>query len=140
MLRAPRMTIRPLHHSYQPQRVDAMTYIDGMVAAVPTANRENFQKHAEKAADIFKENRALKNVGGLGDDGRQGHGNPFPMAVKREPDDTVVFSWIISPSREVRDKGMRALMADPRMQSDTNPMPFDGKRMFLGGFVPIVEK
>jgi len=64
----------------------------------------------------------------------------FPMAVKRNPDETVVFSWIIWPSREVRDKGMKALMADPRMQPDTNPMPFDGKRLIFGGFVPIVEK
>jgi uncharacterized protein YbaA (DUF1428 family) len=64
----------------------------------------------------------------------------FPMAVKRQPDETVVFSWIVWPSREVRDKGMNALMDDPRMQPDTNPMPFDGKRMIFGGFVPIVEK
>lgn len=64
----------------------------------------------------------------------------FPMAVKRTPDETVVFSWIAWPSREVRDKGMKVLMSDPRMQPDTNPMPFDGKRMIFGGFVPIVEK
>jgi uncharacterized protein YbaA (DUF1428 family) len=62
------------------------------------------------------------------------------MAVKRRPDKTVVFSWIVWLSREVRDKGMKALMADPRMQPDSNPMPFDGKRMIFGGFVPIVEK
>jgi uncharacterized protein YbaA (DUF1428 family) len=62
------------------------------------------------------------------------------MAVKRQPDETVVFSWIVWPSREVRDKGMKALMSDPRMQPGSNPMPFDGKRMIFGGFVPIVEK
>jgi uncharacterized protein YbaA (DUF1428 family) len=61
------------------------------------------------------------------------------MAVKRQPDETVVFSWIIWPSREVRDKAMKAVMADPRLEPDTNPMPFDGKRMIFGGFVPIVE-
>ena len=52
----------------------------------------------------------------------------------------MVFAWIIWPSREVRDKGMKALMTDPRMRPDTNPMPFDGKRMIFGGFVPIVKK
>jgi uncharacterized protein YbaA (DUF1428 family) len=117
-----------------------MTYVDGFVAAVPTANREKFKKHAEQAADIFKENGALKVVECWGDDVPDGQMTSFPMAVKRKPDESVVFSWIIWPSREVRDKGMRALMADSRMQPDKNPMPFDGKRMIFGGFVPIVEK
>jgi uncharacterized protein YbaA (DUF1428 family) len=62
------------------------------------------------------------------------------MAVKCKPDETVVFAWINWPSREIRDAGMKALMSDPRMQPDKNPMPFDGKRMIFGGFVPIVEK
>lgn len=60
------------------------------------------------------------------------------MAVKRKDGETVVFSWIIWPSRPVRDEGMKKAMADPRMQSDSNPMPFDGKRMIYGGFEMIV--
>lgn len=117
-----------------------MTYVDGFVAAVPTANREKFKKHAEEAADVFKENGALKVVECWGDDVPEGQVTSFPMAVKCKPDETVVFSWIIWPSRETRDKGMNALMSDSRMQPDKNPMPFDGKRMIFGGFVPIVEK
>jgi uncharacterized protein YbaA (DUF1428 family) len=111
-----------------------------MVAAVPTANREKFKKHAEEAAIVFTENGALKVVECWGDDVPEGQVTSFPMAVQCKPDETVVFSWVIWPSREVRDKGMKALMADLRMQPDTNPMPFDGKRMIFGGFVPIVEK
>jgi uncharacterized protein YbaA (DUF1428 family) len=61
------------------------------------------------------------------------------MAVKRQDDETVVFSWIIWPSRNQRNKGMKKVMADPRMQLETNPMPFDGKRMIYGGFEMIVE-
>jgi uncharacterized protein YbaA (DUF1428 family) len=34
---------------------------------------------------------------------------------------------------------MKKVMADPRMQLETNPMPFDGKRMIYGGFEMIVE-
>ncbi|GMM67688.1 hypothetical protein MTsDn1_09820 [Alteromonas sp. MTD1] len=30
-------------------------------------------------------------------------------------------------------------MEDPRMQSDENPMPFDGKRLIYGGFETILE-
>jgi len=117
-----------------------MTYVDGFVAAVPTANREKFKKHAEDAAAVFKENGALKVVECWGDDVPEGQVTSFPMAVKCKPDETVVFSWIIWPSRDVRDKRMKALMADPRMQPDANPMPFDGKRMIFGGFVPVVER
>jgi uncharacterized protein YbaA (DUF1428 family) len=61
------------------------------------------------------------------------------LAVKRKDDETVVFSWIIWPSRDLRNEGMKKVMADPRMQSDVNPMPFDGKRMIYGGFEMIVE-
>ena len=61
------------------------------------------------------------------------------MAVKRQDDETVVFSWIIWPSRNVRDQGMKKVMSDPRLQRENNPMPFDGKRMIYGGFEMIVD-
>ena len=59
--------------------------------------------------------------------------------VQRRPDETVVFSWIPWPSRQVRDEGMKKVMADPRLQPDKNPMPFDGKRLIYGGFQILVE-
>jgi uncharacterized protein YbaA (DUF1428 family) len=116
-----------------------MTYVDGFVAAVPTANREKFRKHAADAAPVFKEHGALKVVECWGDDVPDGKVTSFPMAVKCEPGETVVFSWIIWPSREVRDAGMAKVMADPRVQPDANPMPFDGKRVIYGGFEVVVE-
>jgi uncharacterized protein YbaA (DUF1428 family) len=61
------------------------------------------------------------------------------MAVKRKEDETVVFSWITWPSRKVRDEGMKKAMADPRLQPDGNPMPFDGKRLIFGGFEVILD-
>ena len=117
-----------------------MSYVDGFVAAVPTANREKFKKHAEDVAEIFKEHGALKVVECWGDDVPEGKVTSFPMAVKRKEDETVVFSWIVWPSREIRDKAMKQFMNDPRMQPDKNPMPFDGKRMIFGGFEVILEK
>ncbi len=117
-----------------------MTYIDGFVMAVPSANREKFKKHAEDTASVFKEKGALKIVECWGDDVPEGQVTSFPMAVKRKQDETVVFSWIVWPSREVRETAMKTLMDDPRMQPDKNPMPFDGKRMIFGGFEPIVER
>jgi uncharacterized protein YbaA (DUF1428 family) len=116
-----------------------MTYVDGFVAAVPTANRATYKLYAETAAVVFKEHGALKLVECWGDDVPDGKITSFPMAVKRKDDETVVFSWIIWPSRNARDQGMKKVMADPRLQPDTNLMPFDGRRMIYGGFEVIVE-
>jgi uncharacterized protein YbaA (DUF1428 family) len=74
-----------------------------------------------------------------GDDVADGQVTSFPLAVKPEADETVVFSWILWPSRAVRDAAMKQVMADPHLQPDTNPMPFDGKPMIYGGFEMIVE-
>jgi uncharacterized protein YbaA (DUF1428 family) len=116
-----------------------MTYVDGFVVPVPAAKRETYRKHAESAAAVFKEHGALKVVECWGDDVPEGKLTSFPMAVKRQDDEAVVFSWVVWPSRQKRDEGMKAVMADPRLQPDTNPMPFDGKRLIYGGFEVIVE-
>jgi uncharacterized protein YbaA (DUF1428 family) len=116
-----------------------MTYIDGFVAAVPTANRESFKRHAEAAAPIFKEYGALKVVECWGDDVPEGKLTSFPMAVQKKEDETVVFSWIVWPSKQIRNEGMSKVMADPRLKPDVNPMPFDAKRLIFGGFDVLVE-
>ena len=116
-----------------------MHYVDGFVAAVPTANQEKYRAHAAKAAEMFKEFGALSVVECWGDDVPEGKLTSFTMAVKREADETPVFSWITWPSKEVRDAAWQKVMADPRMQPDANPMPFDGKRMIYGGFRMIVN-
>ena len=117
-----------------------MSYIDGAVIAVPTANRDAYREHAEKAAEVFKEHGALGLVECWGDDVPDGEVTSFPMAVKCKENETVVFSWILWPSRDARNEGMKKIMADPRMQPDANPMPFDGKRMIYGGFEVIVDE
>lgn len=116
-----------------------MTYVDGFVAAVPTANKAAFIDHARKAGVVFRRHGALKLVETWGDDVPDGEVTSFPMAVKCGPDETVVFSWVLWPSKEVRDAGMQKIMADPDMQPDVNPMPFDGKRLIFGGFEMIVD-
>jgi uncharacterized protein YbaA (DUF1428 family) len=116
-----------------------MAYVDGFVIAVPTANRAAYQKIAEEAAIVFKEYGALKVVECWGDDVPEGKVTSFPMAVKCEENETVVFSWIIWPSRQARDEGNQKAMADPRMQSMPESMPFDGKRMIFGGFEVLLE-
>lgn len=117
-----------------------MNYLDGFVAAVPLAKKEAFLKHATDAAVVFKEYGALSVVESWGDDVPEGQLTSFPMAVKRETGETVVFSWIQWPSKAVRDSAWEKIMADPRMTSENNVMPFDAKRMIYGGFQIIMEK
>jgi uncharacterized protein YbaA (DUF1428 family) len=115
-----------------------MAYVDGFVLAVPKANRDMYKQHAEKAAVIFREHGALQLVECWGDDVPEGKLTSFPMAVKCQEDEAVVFSWILWPSRAARDEGMKNFMADPRM-ANMGPMPFDGKRMIYGGFEMFVD-
>jgi len=116
-----------------------MSYVDGFVAAVPTANRESYRAHAEKARVVFKEHGALRCVECWGDDVPDGKVTSFAMAVKRKPEETVVFSWVEWASKEARDAGWAKIMDDPRMKPEANPMPFDGERLIYGGFTPIVD-
>ncbi|WP_417532060.1 DUF1428 domain-containing protein [Marinobacter lipolyticus] len=117
-----------------------MTYVDGFVAAVPTANKEKYIQHARDAAVVFKEHGALSLVECWGDDVPEGKVTSFPMAVKCQPDETVVFSWITWPSKALRNIAMPKVMEDPRLQADVNPMPFDGKRLIYGGFQMEVDE
>ncbi len=111
-----------------------MNYVDGFVAAVKTDNRAAYLKHAQEVGQMFKEYGALSVVDCWGDDVPEGKLTSFPMAVKREPDETVAFGWVTWPSRAARDEAWAKLMADPRMAPGAMAMPFDGKRMIYGGF------
>jgi uncharacterized protein YbaA (DUF1428 family) len=114
-----------------------MTYIDGFVAAVPTANKEMYLQHAQAAAVVFKEFGALSVVETWGDDVPEGKLTSFTMAVQRKSDETVIFSWITWRDKQARDMGMKKAMEDKRLAS--MEMPFDGKRMIYGGFEVVLD-
>lgn len=116
-----------------------MAYVDGFVAAVPKEQREAFRRHVTDAAVVFRDHGALRIVECWGDDVPHGKLTDFYRAVEAQADETVVFSWVEWPSKAVRDEGMAKIMADPRMKPDANPMPFDGKRLIYGGFVPVLD-
>jgi uncharacterized protein YbaA (DUF1428 family) len=114
-------------------------YTDGFVLPVPDGNREAYRAMAAKAADVFKEYGAVRVVEAWGDDVPDGKVTDFRRAVKAEDGETVVYSFIEWPSKAARDEAWAKVMADPRMQPDKENMPFDGKRMFWGGFQPIID-
>ncbi|MFN3937253.1 MAG: DUF1428 domain-containing protein [Gemmobacter sp.] len=116
-----------------------MHYVDGFVAAVPDGNREAYRAHAQTAAAVFREHGALQVVECWGDDVPDGKLTSFPMAVKCQPGETVVFSWILWPSREVRNAAWEKARTDPRFADGAMEMPFDGKRLIYGGFRMILD-
>ena len=120
-----------------------MSYIDGFVMAVPTANKQKFVDHAMKVDTIFTELGATRVVECWADDVPEGKVTDFLKAVQAKEDESVVFSWIEWPDKATRDAAMTTMMSDDfkdeRMDQEKNPMPFDGMRLIFGGFEPIVE-
>lgn len=114
-----------------------MTYIDGFVIAVPTANKQKFIAHAKMLDPVFIEYGALRVVECWQDDVPKGETTDFFRAVKAKEGEEVVFSWVEWPDKTTRDAQMATMMEDPRMDPKTMEMPFDGMRMIYGGFSPI---
>jgi len=116
-----------------------MGYVTGCVIAVPTGRKEEFLDHCAVCAEVLKANGALEIFECWGDEVPDGEVTSFPMAVKCEKDETVVFSWILWPSKQACETGMQAMMDHPDLQPGVLEMPFDGKRMIYGGFEVISE-
>jgi uncharacterized protein YbaA (DUF1428 family) len=117
-----------------------MTYFEGFVVPVPEANRDAYRKHASDAAPLFQEFGVTRMVEAWDSDVHEGKVTDFRMAVDAKPDEKVVFSWFEYPSKADRDAATEKFMSDPRMKEMGESMPFDGKRMIVGGFEAIVEE
>ena len=117
-----------------------MSYVDGYVLPVPKKNLEAYRRMARRAGKVWKEHGAIEYVECVADDVKPGKWTSFPQAVKLKPDEVVVFSYITYKSRAQRDRVNKKVMSDPRLAKMMDPrqLPFDGKRMFWGGFKPIV--
>ena len=117
-----------------------MTYVEGFVLAVPTANKDAYRKHAAEAAPLFREFGVRRMVEAWGDDVAHGKTTDFYGAVQAKEDESVVFSWFEYPSKDVRDAANEKMMSDPRMKEMGASMPFDGQRMIMAGFDSIVDE
>src|SRR5216117_3069971 len=118
-----------------------MSYVDGFVVPVPVKNLAAYRRLAKKAGKIWREHGALDYKEWISDDVKVGKLTSFPRSVKLKRGETVVFSWIVYKSRAHRDRVNAKVMKDPRLADMMDPktMPFDGKRMFWGGFKVLVE-
>ncbi len=112
-----------------------MPYIEAFVLPVPKKNLAAYQKLARKTAKIFKQHGALEVFEYVGDDLAMKMGIPFPKLAKVKKGETVIFSWMVFKSKAHRDKVNKAFFTDPVMSGmDMSKLPFDMKRMSMGGF------
>jgi uncharacterized protein YbaA (DUF1428 family) len=118
----------------------ASGYADGYVVPVPRRNKKAYRDTAARIADVFKEYGATRVVEAWGDDVPDGEITDFRRAVKAKEGENVVFSFVEWPDKATRDAAWPKIMEDERMQPDPDKMPFDGKRMFWGGFKPILDE
>jgi uncharacterized protein YbaA (DUF1428 family) len=116
-----------------------MTYVDGYLIPVSEANKQKYLELSELAAKIFIDHGAVHVVENWGDDVMRGTNTDFFMATKATGDENIVFSWISWPSKEARNEGNKAAMADPRFDGMMGTNIFDGKRMIYSGFQTIVD-
>ena len=117
-----------------------MSYVDGFVLPVPKKNLAKYRRMATKAGKIWREHGAIEYHECVADDVKPGKSTSFPQAVKLKPGEVVLFSWIVYKSRAQRDAVNKKVMSDPRLADMMDPksLPFDGRRMFWGGFKPLI--
>ena len=121
------------------EKADGTTgYVDGYLLPVPEEKKEAYRALAQKVAGKFRDLGAVRVVEAWGDDVPEGKVTDYQRAVKVEDGEGIIYSYVEWPDKETRDKGWAALMADPDMQAD-HDMPFDGQRMFWGGFRPMID-
>jgi uncharacterized protein YbaA (DUF1428 family) len=118
-----------------------MTYVDGFVVPVPKKKIKEYRSMARKAGKIWREYGALEFRETVADDVKVGKWTSFPRSVKLKPTETVVFSYIVYKSRAHRDRVLAKVMKDERLAKmmQGQEMPFDGRRMIVGGFKSLVE-
>jgi uncharacterized protein YbaA (DUF1428 family) len=116
-------------------------YVDGFVLPVPKKKLDAYRRMARLAGKVWRDHGALEYVECVADDVKPGKVTSFPQSVKLKPGETVIFAWAVYKSRRHREQVMAKVMKDPRLASmmDPNKLPFDGRRMFWGGFKAIVE-
>ena len=115
-----------------------MSYIDCMVIPVPKARLKDYKKLVKKSAEAWKRLGALAYIEAIADDVKPGKKTSFPQALKLKPDEVAGVAYIVFESKAHRNKCWKLMMKDPFMANfDMKNAPFDGKRMFFGGFKQI---
>jgi len=132
--------MRPIGR-YQCKEFVMPRYVDGYVLPVPKKNLNTYRAIARRAGKVWRDHGALEYVECVAEDVKPGKHTSFPQSVKLKPNETVIFAYIVFKSRKHRDRVNALVMKDPRLTCMIDPkaLPFDGQRMFWGGFNVLVS-
>lgn len=116
-------------------------YVDGFILPVPKKNFAKYKKMAQLFGKICMEHGAVEYVECIADDVKKGKVTSFPQSVKLKTGETVIFAYAIYKSRAHRNAVTKKVMKDARVAKmmDSKKLPFDGKRMFWGGFKAFIS-
>ena len=115
-----------------------MSYVEGMVIPVTTSRKADYVKMAGEWHKLLKDYGVTRVVECWGNDVADGKVTDFKRAVQAEPSETVVFTWIVWPSKQVHDSGNEKMKSDPRMKLGDD-MPFSLQRLIYGGFEVLLD-
>lgn len=115
-------------------------YIDAIVIPVPRANLDSYKHASEEWGNACLRHGALYYSDSISNDAQPGKVTSFPQAVQLKDGEVIALAWVVYRNKEERNRINKAVMEDPQLKESMDPsnMPFDGKRMFWGGFETIV--
>ena len=117
-----------------------MTYFEGFIVPVPEANRQKFANHANQLSSSLRQCGVRRQLEAWGSDLPEGKLTDFRKSVDAKADETAVFAWFEYPNRAARDAANEKMMSSSEMMDMSTEVPFDAKRMILGGFESVVEE
>ena len=117
-----------------------MPYIDAILIPVPSAKLDTYKRMSEEWGNAHLRHGALYYSDSIGDDVPVGKVTSWPQAVQLKDDEVIALAWVVYKNKADRDRIGKAVMEDPQLKESMDPskMPFDGKRMFWGGFETIL--
>jgi uncharacterized protein YbaA (DUF1428 family) len=131
---------RDQSNDFAPMEVRMPNYIDAILIPVPRANLDTYKRMSEEWGKAHLRHGALYYSDSISDDAQPGKVTSFPQAVQLKDGEVIALAWVVYRSKEDRDRISKAVMEDPQLKESMDPskMPFDGKRMFWGGFATII--
>ena len=117
-----------------------LPYIEAIVIPVPRAKLDTYKRMSEEWGNAHVRHGALYYSDAISDDAQPGKVTSFPQSVQLKEGEVIALAWVVYKNKEDRDRISKTAMEDPKLKESMDPskMPFDGKRMFWGGFQTIV--
>jgi uncharacterized protein YbaA (DUF1428 family) len=117
-------------------------YVDAVVTPVSKRQMATYLRIARTFARVWRKCGALEYRECVADDVSVGKRTSFPRSVKQRPGEVVCLTLTLYKSRRHRDQVNAKAMKDPRIAPfmKSKKLPFDGKRLYFGGFKAILAK